>query len=111
MSLDYTNWMLNRLADFYHSIYFYVTLFSLGYCYILLQARERMYQMDLSWGRITLVYSCAGILVLVLTLVIYYAWKAIELIWRQYCIHNRVYQRTRYLFNLYRMQQVGGKSK
>jgi len=107
MSLDYTSWLLNRLAAFYHSIYFYVTLFSLGYCFVLYQARERIYEMELSWGRISLVYSCAGILILMLTLAVYYAWMAITLVWRQYWAHFRASQRTRFLFDLYRMQQVG----
>ncbi|KAI8041345.1 uncharacterized protein LOC128257396 [Drosophila gunungcola] len=107
MSLDYKNWLLQRLAAFYHSIYFYVSLFSMAYCLALYQARERIYQMELSWARISLVYSCAGILALMLALVAYYAWRAMCLVWRQYCTHNRATHRTRFLFNLYRMQQVG----
>ncbi|XP_039488205.1 uncharacterized protein LOC120449671 [Drosophila santomea] len=107
MSLDYTSWVLNRLADFYRSIYFYVSLFSLSYCLVLYQVRKRIYQMDLSWERVSLVYSCSGALILMLTLIIYYAWVAIGRIWRQYCVHNRAANRTRFLFHLYRRQQVG----
>ncbi|XP_017058905.1 uncharacterized protein LOC108099787 [Drosophila ficusphila] len=107
MSLDYRSWLLQRLLAFYHSIYFYASLFSLGYCFLLYQARERIYQMELSWGRISLVYSCAGVLAMMLTLVVYYAWVATSLVWRQYCIHNRALQRSRFLFNLYRKQQEG----
>ncbi|XP_016989903.1 uncharacterized protein LOC108052088 [Drosophila rhopaloa] len=107
MSLDYKHWLLQRVAAFYHSIYFYVSLFSLGYCLLLYQARDRIYQMELSWARISLVYSCAGILALMLTLVAYYTWVAVRLVWRQYCTHSRATQRTRFLFDLYRKQQVG----
>ncbi|EDV51989.1 uncharacterized protein LOC6543665 [Drosophila erecta] len=102
MSLDHTNWLLSRLAHFYYSIYFYVSLFSLGYCLVLHQVRKRIYQMDLSWERVLLVYGCTGALILMLTLIVYYAWVAIGLIWRQYCVHSRASKRTRYLFHLYR---------
>nr|NP_648964.1 uncharacterized protein Dmel_CG13723 [Drosophila melanogaster]AAF49362.1 uncharacterized protein Dmel_CG13723 [Drosophila melanogaster]ABF85722.1 IP05279p [Drosophila melanogaster] len=107
MSLDYTNLLLNCLANFYHAIYFYVSLFSMSYCVVLWQVRHRIYQMDLSWERISLVYSCAAALILILTLVIYYSWMAMVLIWRQYCVYYSASKRTRFLFDLYRRQLVG----
>ncbi|XP_033160876.1 uncharacterized protein LOC117141498 [Drosophila mauritiana] len=107
MSLDYTNLMLKCLANFYHSIYFYVSLFSLSYCVVLWQVRHRIYQMDLSWERISLVYSCAAAMILILTLVVYYSWMAMVMIWRQNCVYYRASKRTRFLFNLYRRQLVG----
>lgn len=111
MSFDSVDWVLRQLASFYHSIYFYVTLFSLSYCLVVYKARERIYQMELTWGRISLVYCCAGCLAAMGTLVAYYVWVSGRLLWKQYWMHNVAKRRARILFELYRRQEVAAQKK
>ncbi|KAH8380197.1 hypothetical protein KR009_009444 [Drosophila setifemur] len=107
MSLDYRSWLLDQVARFYHSVYFYASLFSLIFCFLVHHTRERIYYMELTWSRVSMVYTCAGCLVLVLTLAGYYFWVSLGGIWRQYCAHKKATQRASMLFDLYRLQQLG----